>query len=100
MDLGRAIKLCRTQRNLTQEQLANRIGISKSYLSLIERGRRDPNFSTIKEIASALEVPVSILVFLATDGEELESISPELAAKLSHTTLKLIEASNEEATLH
>lgn len=100
MNLGRAIKLCRTQRNLNQSDLAERANISVSYLSLLERGKRDPNFSTVQDIAAALKIPVSILVFLAADEKELTGISPELAEKLSYTALKGIESSNHEAQLH
>jgi transcriptional regulator with XRE-family HTH domain len=94
MNLGRAIRLCRTQRGLSQSELANIAGISVSYLSLLERGKRDPTFSTIEDIASALNVPVSILVFLAANDEEMSGLSPELREKLSYTALRLIEDSN------
>jgi transcriptional regulator with XRE-family HTH domain len=99
MNIGKAIKLCRVQRNLTQKELAERADISKSYLSLIERGKRDPTFSTVEDIATALNVPTSILVFLAADGEELELVNADLAEKLSHTALRLIRESNEEIKL-
>ncbi len=96
MNLGKAIKLCRTQKNMSQTELANQAEISVSYLSLLERGKRDPNLSTVEKISEALKVPVSILVFLAADREEISDISPQLAEKLSYTALKLIEASAHE----
>lgn len=74
--------------------------ISVSYLSLLERDKRDPNLSTLQRIADALNIPFSILTFLATDQEELASLSPELREKLSYTALQLIEeAANEGASL-
>lgn len=91
MDLGRAIKLCRTQRDLSQAKLANIAGISISYLSLLERGKRDPTLSTIQAIATALKVPVTILVFLAADNEETLELGTELQEKLSFVALKLLE---------
>lgn len=100
MNLGKAIKLCRTQKNMKQSDLADLAQISVSYLSLLEQGKRDPNFSTVQQIASALNVPVSILTFLAAEQGEIDDISPELAEKLSHTALKLIGASaNGSASL-
>jgi transcriptional regulator with XRE-family HTH domain len=93
MNLGKAIKLCRTQKNMKQSDLADSAQISVSYLSLIEQGKRDPNFSTVQQIAVGLNVPVSILAFLAADQGEVDDISPELAEKLSHMALKLIGAS-------
>lgn len=94
MNVGKAVRLCRTQRGLSQSELAKTAGISVSYLSLLERGKRDPNFSTVEGIASALKVPVSILVFLATSNEEMSGLNPELREKLSYTALRLIEGSN------
>lgn len=94
MKLGKAIKLCRTQRGLRQSELANLAGVSVSYLSLLERDKRDPTLSTIEAIANALNVPVSILIFLAANDEEMVGLSSELREKLSYTALRLIEGSN------
>lgn len=96
MNIGRAIKLCRTQRDMKQAELAAAADISVSYLSLLERGQRDINFSTLEKIAAALKVPISVITFLASDNSDLENINPELAEKLSHLALKLIEASNDQ----
>lgn len=96
MNLGKAIKLCRTQKNMSQADLAKLADISVSYLSLLERGKRDPNLSTVQNIATALNVPFSILMFLAAEKDELSEVNPELAEKLSYTALKLIEASAHE----
>ena len=96
MNLGKAIKLCRTQKNLSQAELAALVDLSVSYISLLERNKRDPNISTVKVIANALNIPFSILMFLAAETDELAGINPELAEKLSYTALKLIEASANE----
>jgi len=67
---------------------------------LIEQGKRDPNFSVLESISKGLDVPLSILVFLATDNSEIKSISPELFEKLSITALELVKASaNEKVSL-
>ncbi len=92
MNIGNAIKLCRTQKGYTQSQLSEKASISVSYLSLLEKGKRDPNLSTLQDISTALNVPTSILMFLASDKEDLDGVSEELAEKLSLTVLKLISA--------
>ena len=100
MNIGKAIKLCRIQKSMRQIELANGAGISVSYLSLIEQGKRDPNFSVLESISKGLDVPLSILVFLASDNSEIKSVSPELFEKLSTTALELVKASaNEEPSL-
>ena len=96
MTLGKAIKLCRTQKNMSQSELAKLANISISYLSLLERDKRDPNLSIVGKISEALKVPVTILMFLAADKNEISVINPQLAEKLSFTVLKLIEESAHE----
>lgn len=92
MNLGRAIKLCRNQKGLTQAELAASASISVSFLSMLEQGKRDASFSSIQAIAEALAIPVSILVFLAAGNDELTGISPELIDKLSSAALGLVRA--------
>lgn len=82
---------------MTKTKLAELAGMSLSYLSLLERGKRDPNLSTISKICDALNIPVSIFMFLASDTNDLNGISKELAEKLSLTALQLIEADSAEA---
>lgn len=90
MNFGKAVKLCRSQRGYSQEELARRADISVSYLSLLERNERDPALSTVEQIAKGLGVPLSILAFLGTDSEELTGLTDELRGKLASTALQLI----------
>ena len=46
----------RKARGWTQEELAERSGLSQQYLSGLERGRRNPTIVTIYELAQALNV--------------------------------------------
>ena len=92
MNIGKAIRLCRVQKEMSLDDLSSKIGISVSYLSLLERGKRDPNISVLEKISLGLNVPVSILVFLAAK-DELNSVSPELADKLANLSLDLIQSS-------
>ena len=52
---GNAARI-RKEKGLTQEQLAERCGLSQQYLSGLERGRRNPTIVTLYEIATALGV--------------------------------------------
>ncbi|HVI73637.1 MAG TPA: helix-turn-helix transcriptional regulator [Anaeromyxobacteraceae bacterium] len=54
--LGEKIRLVRHQRALTQEALADELGLSVAYVSLIERGGRNPPYTTVVAIALALGV--------------------------------------------
>ncbi len=62
--LGTRVRHIRTQRGYTQEQLAEECDFDRTYISLIERGRRNPSFTNLMKLASGLDVSVSDL----TDG--------------------------------
>ena len=92
MNLGRSIKLCRTNRGLSQDDLARKVGLSASYISLIEKGDRDPAMSTAEKISTALGVPMSLLTFLAADPGELKGVPEEVRDKLAGIAFKLLNA--------
>jgi transcriptional regulator with XRE-family HTH domain len=60
--LGERIREQRRHRGLTQENLAESIDLSVAYVSLIERGGRNPPYTTVVAIARALGVPATKLV--------------------------------------
>lgn len=90
MNIGQAIQLARTKRKLSQATLAKRADISVSYLSLLERSKRDPPLSTLQRIARALRMPLEILFFLGAEGSELGNLNRELAGQLAYTALELL----------
>jgi transcriptional regulator with XRE-family HTH domain len=51
---GRAIRAIRLQKNLSQEKLAEMANLDRTYISLIERGKRKPTLDVAKSIADAL----------------------------------------------
>lgn len=55
------VKLWRELRGLTQQELADKSGISKPYLSQIESGKRQGTVSTLAAIAGALAVPLEVV---------------------------------------
>jgi len=54
--VGRNAARIRREKGLTQEQLAEKSGLSQQYLSGLEQGRRNPTIVTIHELAVALGV--------------------------------------------
>lgn len=90
MNLGRTIRMCRTQRGLSQAELAERADCSVSYLSVLENDKRDPTLSTLTKISDALSVPIGLLFFLASEKDELQGIDKKLAGELARTALELL----------
>ena len=68
MKLGRAIQLLRGARSLNLSQLSVASGLSVSYLSLLESGDREPSMTALDSIATALQVPLAILLKFSLAG--------------------------------
>lgn len=60
MTLGNAIKVVRTASGIRQRALAQKIGVTANYLSLVEGDKREPSISFLNKLAKALGVPVGI----------------------------------------
>ena len=93
MNIGQAIKLCRTRRGISQTELANKVDCSVSYLSMLENNKRDPTLSTLTRIATALKLPVSIIFFIAAETGDLNGMDKSLQAELARTALELLNES-------
>ena len=57
---GQIIEEARKNANITQAELAERIGTNKSYISRVETGRTEPKVSTFYRIVSALGLTVEL----------------------------------------
>lgn len=56
------LKARRKEMRLTQEDLADKIGVSKQYIGLIERGKVSPGLDVIEKIAEALNCELRLLL--------------------------------------
>jgi transcriptional regulator with XRE-family HTH domain len=63
--LGEALRLIRTFHGLSQTEGAEKLGISKSYLSEIESGRKVPTLQLIERYGDIYELPVSSILFFS-----------------------------------
>jgi transcriptional regulator with XRE-family HTH domain len=63
--LGEAIRRLRLEAELSQEQLAERAGTDLTQVGGIERGVRNPSYTTLVRLAAALETSVGELTSLA-----------------------------------
>ena len=63
--LGARLKEWRRVRRLTQEQLAERAGLSYKFIGEIERGRGNPTIDTLFKLSQALELDVADLFGVA-----------------------------------
>ena len=67
--LGRAIRSRRELLGLSQEKLAEQCGFDRTYISMLERGKRNPSLLNLLKLAKGLKTSVSELTE-AYDGTE------------------------------
>jgi transcriptional regulator with XRE-family HTH domain len=60
--IGEKLKEVRTRRLLTQDELADKAGVSQSTIANIERDNAEPQFRTIRKLAKALEIDPTVLL--------------------------------------
>jgi transcriptional regulator with XRE-family HTH domain len=62
---GKILQEERKAKKISQEKLAKLTGLDRTFISLIENGKRSPTFSTILKICSALEIEHSKFFLIA-----------------------------------
>ena len=78
ISLGKRIKAAREQAGLTQEDLADRLGMSTTHISVIERGVKPPKLDTFVRLANVLNVSADNLLQDVVSNSQL-SAANELA---------------------
>ena len=79
--LGKLVRTRREQAKLTQDELAQRVGLTRTSISNIESGRQKIQVHTLYTIAEALHVPADALLPL-TGMREPEAIEERLPDEL------------------
>ena len=68
MSVNEKIRLIRETKGLTQEQVAEKLGVSATAYGDFERGDNDPRLSKLKKLAEIFEMPLSDLIDLSDKG--------------------------------
>lgn len=64
---GRVISELRREARLSQEELADRCSLHRTYISQLERGLKSPSLATVEKLASTLGKPPHLLIKAAED---------------------------------
>ena len=83
---GRNMRERRKSMGLTQSEFAQRIGVSTSFVTEIEKGRKAPSFSTIDRIAQETDAPV--WSYFCENGFEIRGDGVTLDSELLRFRLK------------
>lgn len=86
MTAGSMIKLLRTAKNIPQGILAENLRVTRSYLSQVENGRKQPSLGLLKDAAISLKVP--LILFVSDDSTN--AIDENIRRELKEITAKLL----------
>lgn len=78
MTFGSKLKSLRKELNLTQEQLAQRIGVAKSVVSYYESGERYPSYDVLVKLTNVFHVTTDYLLDIEKKHTlDVSDLSPE-----------------------
>ncbi len=85
VDFGNILKTQRQKANLTQAQLAQKLGLTKSVISAYETGLRLPSYDVLIHISQIFNVSTDFLLGIERkQGLDLSGLSPEEIDALSN----------------
>ena len=83
--LNKALRLIRVFHDLNQKDLADKLGISNSYLSEIESGKKTPTLEVIEKYSEVFHIPSSSILFFSenlNNGEKSEKTKRNISNKV------------------
>jgi transcriptional regulator with XRE-family HTH domain len=90
MNYGRAIRLVRSTRGLSQKALAKKLDVDPSLISHLEKNARQPSAETLQQLSQAFDLPLYLFVFLASDEKDLQGLPPQQAQLFGGELLRLL----------
>jgi len=75
---GEVIRILRMASGLSLGELAKKAAVSVPLLSLIEKGERTPSMILLKKISTVLQIPMSSLILLLADTDDVNSDDPHV----------------------
>lgn len=89
--LNRALRLLRSYHQLSQQFLAERLNISGSYLSEIEKGKKAPSMELLERYSEIFKMPVSSIMLFAEAMGGKKNIEERVRVGAADKILKLLE---------
>lgn len=85
MTIGVSIKHLRTVKGLKQQEVSKAVGITQSYLSLIESGKKTPTIKTLQSFADYFQAPLPILFWFTIEESDVKEEKVEAFRALKPT---------------
>ena len=83
--LNETLKIVRTFHNLSKAEVADRVGLSRSYITELEAGQKKVNLDVLEKYSAAFSIPVSSLMLFdetRRDGSPLETARLAIGGKV------------------
>ena len=90
MDYGKALRIARAVSGMQQQEVAEKAGLTSSYVSLVEMGKRNPSLGAINKLSRALQIPPHLLTLLAIEHEDSDLVDPKELESLGESLARLL----------
>lgn len=90
MDYGKAIRIARALADVPQRELARRVSMDPSLVSMLENGKRRPSLQTLEKMAEALELPFHLFALLGTETKDATGLRTQDIEQLAIGLTKLL----------
>ena len=90
MNYGKAVRISRALADMSQRELAVALEADPSYISLIEANKREPSREFLEKLAHKLEIPLHLLILLATETEGQEDENNRRLNELAEALARLL----------
>lgn len=95
MNYSRAIRIGRALADMSQRDLAEKISVDATLVSMFETGRRQPTLETLTKIANELQIPFHLFTLLASEPREIKDADPATVRRLASALSKLVLSGGE-----
>jgi transcriptional regulator with XRE-family HTH domain len=97
MNYGKAFRIIRAAFAMQQAEFSRRLDIGTSHISLIEAGRRQPSQAVIDKLATAINIPKSLITLLAAEPGDLKEMEETYKIEeLAQSLLRLLVSASDE----
>ena len=91
MDISAALKQVRKETTtLNQSEFAEKLGITQTYLSLLENGHKMPSLDLLLVYGELTKIPVSVILFMGMEEKDVKKSKLKVFRELKPTIDKLI----------
>lgn len=90
MKISQALKTIRKAKKLKQVYVCLKAGISQTYISQIESGKKVPSLMVLQKIAMAYELPLPVLLWFSLSDEDIPENKKRLCRDLKPTIDQII----------